>query len=86
MTNNIKKDNKEEIKVDKIEKEKENNKESEKKGEEEEVHDLEVLKTQFDTSVGIARSLIDSWLPGIEDEEEDNNTNIVGRPPRLITI
>ncbi|ORX85334.1 hypothetical protein BCR32DRAFT_265730 [Anaeromyces robustus] len=68
--------NKEEIK-------KEEKKEDKNEKEEEEVQDLEVLKTQLDTSVGIARSLISSWLPDIESDNEDNNTNIVGRPPRL---
>jgi len=63
---------------------KEDVKKEEQKKEEEEVQDLEVLKTQFDTSVGLARSLVESWLPGIESDEEDKDTEIVGRPPRLI--
>jgi len=62
--------------MDKKEDKKEENKE------EEDIPDLEVLKTQLDTSVGIARSLIDSWLPEIENDEEDKDTDIVGRPPR----
>ncbi|RUP49406.1 hypothetical protein BC936DRAFT_142597 [Jimgerdemannia flammicorona] len=54
--------------------------------------DLETLKTQLDVSVGIARSLVASWLPPPKPGEEDEGASTgggttasyaEGRPPRL---
>lgn len=60
-----------------------NNNKEEKKVENEEPEDLEVLKTRLDTSMGIARSLVESWLSNVEnDSEEEKETDIKGRPPR----
>lgn len=50
----------------------------------------EKIKTQIDASIGIARSLIDSWLPPLKDgeKEEDDvdddtlNNYSTGRPDR----
>lgn len=55
------------------------------------VEENEKLKTQIDASIGIARSLIDSWLPApkpgekLEDEEEDITLQkySTGRPDRF---
>ncbi|KAI8391481.1 uncharacterized protein BYT42DRAFT_483325, partial [Radiomyces spectabilis] len=52
----------------------------------------EVLKTQIDASMGIARSIVSSWLPPpkpgekLEDDEDDEETYkrySTGRPDRL---
>ena len=51
----------------------------------------EILKTQIDASIGVARSLVQSWLPPpksgekLEDTEEDEKTFArysTGRPDR----
>ena len=51
----------------------------------------EILKTQIDASIGVARSLVQSWLPEpkagekLEDTEEDEKTFArysTGRPDR----
>ncbi|CAO3701650.1 unnamed protein product [Rhizopus stolonifer] len=55
------------------------------------VEENEKLKTQIDASIGMAKSLIDSWLPApkpgekLEDEEEDITLQkySTGRPDRL---
>ncbi|KAI9496670.1 hypothetical protein BDB00DRAFT_102549 [Zychaea mexicana] len=52
----------------------------------------EILKTQIDASIGVARSLVQSWLPSpkagekLDDTEEDEKTfsrYSTGRPDRL---
>lgn len=52
----------------------------------------EKLKTQIDASIGIARSLISSWLPPLKpgeklDDDEDDRTLAnysTGRPDRYV--
>ncbi|KAL1919459.1 uncharacterized protein VTP21DRAFT_2152 [Calcarisporiella thermophila] len=46
--------------------------------------DIEKLKTQLDVSVGLARSLVSSWLPPEDDPvEEEVVVEEKGRPARL---
>ncbi|KAL0095211.1 hypothetical protein J3Q64DRAFT_1713841 [Phycomyces blakesleeanus] len=52
-------------------------------------HANEILKTQIDASIGIARSVVHSWLPApkegekLEDDDDSFTLYTTGRPDRL---